>query len=443
MLRSIPRYVWPVAALLLVLRLALNLGLNPGLEWNYDERRNGRIADNYLAGRGYQSVDPERHQLRPDSFHASFPVFVYVGWSRTGLPRHYLTLLVYAAAAGCYLLGGLYVQRTLRYFVLAPGAAWAGAGLWAVSPGVVYYVGAFWWFENLTLPLLILVVYKLLRLHGGRPLRWPDALLIMAAVVLSCLLRGYLLAVFGLLFAVFLGLMQSRPARRRAAWGLSLGILLALGAAHWPILLKNHRMFGAYVLSNQAGFELLQGHNSVTKGRFMFSWDERDKPFDRFVRAHVPGLDSLNQYQESQARGRLARHWIAAHPGAELRLWVRKTALFFSAENFVADAPRTPLNPFTALVHVAFFGALTLTLARFRGLRLHRADWLLLTPLVATWLLSLVFFVGFRWRFFAEPALLLFPLIVAGRLGWLPTAPDPQPGPTSPAIPQYPPSSGA
>lgn len=404
-----------------MLRLALNIGLNPGLEWNYDERRNARIADNYLAGRGYVSLDPERQQVRPDSFHASFPVFVYVGWSRTGLPRHYLTLLVYAAAAGCYLLGGLYVQRTLRYFGLAPGVSWAGAGLWAVSPGVVYYVGAFWWFENLTLPLLIMVVYKLLRLLGGRPVRGLDAAFIVAAVVLSCLLRGYLLAVYGLLFAVFLGLMLARPApQQRAAWGLSLGLLLALGLAHVPILVKNHRMFGAYTLSNQAGFELLQGHNSVTQGRFMFDWDDRQGPFDRYVRAHVPELDSLNQYQESQARARVARQWVATHPAAELGLWVKKTALFFSPENFIADAPRTPWNPFTALVHLAFFGALVLTLTGFRGLRLTRADWLLLTPLVATWLLSLVFFVGFRWRFFAEPALLLFPIIVAGRLRWLP-----------------------
>ena len=426
MLRSIPRFIWPVAVLLLVIRLALNLGLNPGLEWNYDERRNGRIADNYLAGRGYVSVDPERKQLRPDSFHASFPVFVYVGWSRTGLPRHYLTLLVYAAAAGLYAVGGLYAQRTLRYGGLAPSAAWAGAGLWAVSPGVVYYIGAFWWFENLALPLLLLVVYKLQRLHGGRPLRWPDALLITASVVLSCLLRGYLLAVYGLLFAVFLGLMSWRPARQqRAAWGLSLGLLLALGLGHVPILLKNHRMFGAYTLSNQAGFELLQGHNSVTQGRFMFDWDERQGPFDQFVRRHIPQLDSLDQYQESQARARLARQWVAAHPAEEIRLWLRKTALFFSPENFIADAPRTPWNPFTALVHLAFFAALFLTLARYRGLHFRAADALLLTPLLAVWLLSLVFFVGFRWRFFAEPALLFFPLLVAARLGRLPKSDAP------------------
>ncbi|TGD78577.1 hypothetical protein [Hymenobacter wooponensis] len=417
MLRTIPRFVWPGAVLLVALRLLLNLHLNPGLEMNYDERRNARIADNYLAGRGYVSLDPERKQVRPDSFHASFPVFVYIGWSKTGLPRHYLTFLVYLAAAGCYVLGGLYVQRTLGHFGAATGLSWLGAGLWALSPGVVYYVGGFWWFENIALPLLIVVVYKLLRLYDGRRLHWPDALLIIAAVVLSCLLRGYLLAVYGVLFAIFLRLMMGRRAPERSvAWGLSCAVLLALGLAHWPILLKNHRQFGAWTLSNQAGFELLQGHNSVTKGRFMFSWDDRGKPFDQYVRAHVPELDSLNQYQESQARARLARQWVAEHPSEEAQLLLRKTALFFSPENFIADAHRTPWSPFTAAVHLAFFLALGLTVFHYRGLRFESRDALLLTPLVVVWLLSLLFFVGFRWRFFAEPALLLFPLITWVRL---------------------------
>lgn len=426
MLRSIPRYVWLVAVLLLALRLGLNLHLNPGLEWNYDERRNARIADNYLAGRGYVSLDPERQQVLPDSFHATFPVFVYIGWSHTGLPRHYLTLLVYGAAAGLYLLGGLYVQRTLLHYGAEQGLAWAGAGLWAVSPGVAYYIGAYWWFENLALPLLIVVVYKLLRLYAGRKLHWPDALLLVAAVVLSCLLRGYLLAVYGILFAVFLGLMMRRYGlgASRPAWGLGLGLLVTLCLAHWPIFQKNHHMFGAWTLSNQAGFELLQGHNSVTKGRFMFDWDERTGPFDQYVRAHVPQLDSLNQYQESQARARLARYWVATHPMEEVKLWLRKTALFFSPENFVADAPSTTWSPFTALVHLAFFAGLLLTLFHYRGLRFESRDALLLTPLVAVWLLSLVFFVGFRWRFFAEPALLLFPLITLARLR---RAPDTEP----------------
>ncbi len=416
MLRTIPRFVWPIAALLLCIRLVLNLHLNPGLEWNYDERRNGRIADNYLAGRGYVSTDPERHIVRPDAFHASFPVFVYIGWARLGLPKHYLTLLVYAAAAGCYLLGGLYVQRTLWHFGVSHGLSWVGAGLWAVYPSVVYYIGGFWWFENLALPLLIMVIYKLLRLYGGRPLSWPDAWLLVGAVVLSCLLRGYLLAVYGLVFGVFGLLMLSCGSRAtRLAVGLSLGIALAVGIAHLPIFLKNHQLFGAWTLSNQAGFELLQGHNSVTQGRFMFDWDDRTKPFDQYLRTHVPQLDALDQYQESQARARVARQWIATHPAQEAQLWLRKTALFFSPENFIADAPRTPWHPFTALVHLAFFVALVLTLGQYQGLRFERRDALLLTPLIAAWLLSLIFFVGFRWRFFAEPALLLFPLITAQR----------------------------
>ncbi|MCB2410466.1 hypothetical protein [Hymenobacter lucidus] len=417
MLRSVPRFVWPVLLGLALLKLVLQLSLNPGLEWNYDERRNGRIADNYLAGRGYVSLDPVRQVLRPDSFHASFPVFVYIGWQKAGLPKHYFTLLVFAMSIGAYLLGIIYIARTLAYFGVAPPGAWSGALLWAVYPSVVYYIGAYMWYENLALPLLILVVYKLLRQLGGRALSWPDTVLVAASVTVSCLLRGYLLAVYGLLFLVWLTLLlrQSRPAQRNA-WQVALLTLALLVGAHAPIFLKNYRLFQAWTLSNQAGFELLQGHNSVTQGRFMFDWDERTSPFDQYVRAHIPRLDSLSQYQESQARAALALRWIWENPAAEARLWLRKTLLFFAPENFIADAPRTSYNIVTGLVHLAFLGTVLLVLARYRGLRLRRVDVLLLTPLVAVWLLSIVFFVGFRWRYFAEPALLLYPIIVWQRL---------------------------
>ncbi|GAA4008658.1 hypothetical protein GCM10022408_20980 [Hymenobacter fastidiosus] len=417
MLKSLPRFVWPLALVLAVLKLGLMLSLNPGLEWNYDERRNGRIADNYLAGRGYVSIDPARHTLRPDSFHASFPVFLYIGWQRAGLPKHYFTLLIFALSTGCYLLGGLYVQRTLAYFGVAPPFSWAGAAGWLLYPSAVYYIGAYMWYENLALPLLILVLYKLLRLLGGRALRWPDALLIVGAVAISCLLRGYLLGVYGLVFAVWLGLIaQSKRELLPSTAALVLGVSACLLITHFPILQKNHRLFGAWTLSNQAGFELLQGHNSVTHGRFMFDWDDRTKPFDQFVRAHVPTLDSLNQYQESQARAHLAKKWVLTHPREEVRLWLRKTTLFFSPENFIADAPHTAYNPINSVVHLVFLITLTLVISGFRGISAQKADLLLFAPLLATWVLSLIFFVGFRWRYFAEPIMLMYPLIIWERL---------------------------
>lgn len=417
MLNSLPRFVWPLALVLAVFKLGLMLHLNPGLEWNYDERRNGRIADNYLAGRGYVSLDPERHVLRPDSFHASFPVFVYIGWQRAGLPKHYFTLLIFGLSIAAYLLGGLYLQRTLLYFGVAPPIAWVGAIGWLLYPSALYYIGAYMWYENITLPLLLLVVYKLLRLLGGRPLSWADFGLIAALITLSCLLRGYLLAVYALLLLVWLLLMvraESRP--RGRTLGLVAGVAVLLGLAHLPILRKNHQLFGAWTLSNQAGFELLQGHNSSTQGRFMFDWDDPAKPFGQYVHTQIPHLESLNQYQESQARAQVAKRWVLEHPLEEATLWVRKTLLFFSPENFIADAPNTPPNPLNALVHLAFVVALGASFARFRGLSIHRDDILLLTPVAAVWLLSLIFFVGFRWRYFAEPAMLLYPLIVAQRL---------------------------
>jgi hypothetical protein len=423
MLRRLPRLFWLCALLLVALRLGLLWHNNPGLEWNWDEVRNARIAENLLQGRGYVSLDPVRQQLRPDAFHATFPVWVYAAWFRLGLPRHYFTAAAYLLMALGGVVTALYAQRTLLWYRVEPRLAWAGGALLALYPSVLWYIGAWFWYENLCLPALVWTTYQLLRLLDGRPLPLPKALLLAAVVTVSCLLRGYLLAVYGLMLAWLL--WRSYPpgpaAWRRAlpAALLTLGLVVAL---HLPILLKNHRLFGAYILSTQAGFELLQGNNGVTRGRFMFDWDEADKPFGHWVRQRIPDLSALNQYQESQARARLARQWIKEHPTEELRLLGRKLAAFFSPENFVANDFRTRYHPLTAAVHLAFLLSLLATALRWRGLRFRAPDALLLLPVAVVLLLSLVFFVGYRWRLFAEPAFVLFPLITWQRLRAKPLA---------------------
>ncbi|UYZ58472.1 hypothetical protein [Hymenobacter latericus] len=417
MLRRLPRAFWLLALLLIALRLGLLWYNNPGLELNWDEVRNARIADNWLQGKGYVSFDHTRQQLRPDAFHATFPVWVYAAWAWMGLPRYYLVagLMLLMAAGGA--ITWLYGQRTLRWYGLPPRWAWLGAGLLALYPSVLWYVGAWFWYENLCLPALVWVTYQLLRLQEGRPLPAAKALLLALVVVVSCLLRGYLLAVYGLMFALVLwrGYWAGTSALRHV-WRPAVLTLALTVALHVPVLMKNHRLFGVYILSTQPGFELLQGHNSATQGKFMFNWDEADEPFGRWVQQSIPNLGQLNQYQESQARARLARQWVAEHPAEELQLLGRKLRVFFSPENFVADADRTSYNPVTAVVHLGFLLSLLLTALGWRGLRFRVPDSLLLTPFCVVLLLSLVFFVGYRWRLFAEPAFVLFPLITLWRL---------------------------
>ncbi|AYA38052.1 hypothetical protein D3Y59_13995 [Hymenobacter oligotrophus] len=426
MLRRLPRAFWVVALMLFALRLGLLWHNNPGLELNWDEVRNARIADNWLQGKGYVSFDQVRQQLRPDAFHATFPVWVYAAWAWVGLPRYYLVALLMLPMAAGGVVTWLYAQRILRWYQLPPRWAWLGGGALALYPSVLWYVGAWFWYENLCLPALVWVTHQLLRLQAGRPLPAAKALLLALVVVVSCLLRGYLLALYGLMFAWVLWRgYRAGPALLRRVWRPALLTLVLTVGLHLPILVKNQRLFGAYILSTQAGFELLQGHNSATEGKFMFNWDEADKPFGRWVQQSIPNLLALDQYQESQARARLARQWVAAHPAHELRLLGRKLLVFFSPENFVADAYRTAANPITAAVHLGFLLSLLLTAVGWRGLRFRAADVLLLTPFAVVLLLSLVFFVGYRWRLFAEPAFVLFPLITIWRLGQAPAAKQP------------------
>ncbi|MGV3640016.1 MAG: hypothetical protein ACO1NZ_05805, partial [Adhaeribacter sp.] len=64
-------------------------------------------------------------------------------------------------------------------------------------------------------------------------------------------------------------------------------------------------------------------------------------------------------------------------------------------------------NPLNGAVHALFLAALTAALLRPRRFGLQESERFLLAPVGAVLLLSLIFFVGHRWRFYAEPYMLL------------------------------------
>ena len=113
----------------------------------------------------------------------------------------------------------------------------------------------------------------------------------------------------------------------------------------------------------------------------------------------IPNLDLLNEYEEGQARKDFAIKWIKTNPVKEVELIARKIAIFMLPVNFEKG-----YNLINILVHLLFI--LSLLLVLFKR-RIDRTLLVLLSPTLGALLLSLVFFVGLRWRYYAEPFFIL------------------------------------
>lgn len=64
-------------------------------------------------------------------------------------------------------------------------------------------------------------------------------------------------------------------------------------------------MFGEYVLSTQAGYELLQGHNPNSKGSWMGDWKNSSSPNLIYAHSQINNIEELNELEEGKARKKL------------------------------------------------------------------------------------------------------------------------------------------
>jgi hypothetical protein len=410
--------------LMTLIRAGFLLFNSHSLDLNPDEYGNYHIARSWLQGLGYTRFDPVSQTQKPLAFYATFPVWVYALFLKSGLNIAFWVLLVHLTSLVCYAASIWYFYQTLALFITGKQLRFWGTVVYAAYPSTLFYIGSVFWYENLTMPVMVYVIYQLLRLSRSGQMARYNYVLLPILITLSCLFRGQLLFIYFFIFGTFLLISHRQILRQKQVQLLKVPLLTAglIVAAHLPILLKNYRMFGGFLLSTQPGFELLQGHNPYADGKWTMAWTDPGEPLYDYADAHIPNLKYLDQDTESRERARLAFEWVQENPLAELRLIARKLKVYFTPDNSPFYEGNTlpgfnQSNPVNLVVHGLFLLALAVAVFYRRQYRITRQQWLVLAPVFTTILLCLIFFFGHRWRFYAEPYMLLYGLIFLDKTG--------------------------
>ncbi|MDB5262902.1 MAG: hypothetical protein JWQ14_2183 [Adhaeribacter sp.] len=408
-----------------VIRASLLFYNSRTLELNPDEYPNYHLAENWLQGKGYTRFDPATQKNKSFAFYATFPIWVYALFLHFKISISYWVLLVQLAALFLYSLSIFYFYKTLSLFISSASIRLWGMVVYAVYPSTLFYIGSLFWYENITMPILVIVFYYLLLLLQNQKIPPFIAVLIPIGVALSILFRGQLLIIYFIIFSVFIFLLfgPSRENRRYVKTGhtVSLTLLILVIFSHVPIVIKNYKMFGGIMLSTQPGFELWQGHNPFANEKWTMDWTDPGEPLYDYTIARLPNLHQLDQYTESRERAKLARDWLKQNPTEELFLIGRKLKLYFTPDNS-PFYPGTSLpgynwpNPLNIAVHGLFFTALIFAMVKNKYFGFSPIETFCFTPIVATILLCLVFFFGHRWRFYAEPYLIFFGFLFLQKL---------------------------
>jgi hypothetical protein len=228
---------------------------------------------------------------------------------------------------------------------------------------------------------------------------------LIICVILSSLLRIQTIAIFAPLLAFLILFFAYNKQYKKSL--LYFFIAIIGFASHFPSLQKNKQLFGSYILSTQTGYEILQGHNPYAKGSWMGNWLLPSSELYHYSHKKIPDIETLNQYTEGLARKKVAFTWIKENPLDEIKLSFRKLLLFFLPRNFEFLPFNQLPNPINFIFYVGFIAFVIMSLLQ-KNKCWNIEKTIILIPILGAIALTLVFFMGARWRYYAEPFMIIF-----------------------------------
>ena len=372
---------------------SMNLGWGGFQFMNPDEEGNFNIAINYLENNKY-SING-----RLTSFHGSFTVFVYKFLIENELSKYWYIIFYHVLSIIIFVISIPFFYNLSFKLSNHTIISMFSTILYCFYPSNLIFIGNIFTYEKFVLPLLIInfsLLFNLVKSNEYNILIF----LIPLTLTLSCLLRAQVIIIYSVIFIffIFYSVFYIKKHKLKIIfWVLTFIIVIVNSISHIPILIKNHNMFGSYILSTQLGFELMQGHNDLARG----SWNPGIH-YDNYSREKIPNLANLNEHEISLERKIFAVNWLKNNPFKELELIIRKTAIFLLPRNYEAG-----FNPINIFVHFCFLWGVALTVIRRK---FDSTSFLIVSPILGVYILSIIFFVGFRWRYYAEPFFILLAL---------------------------------
>jgi hypothetical protein len=398
-----------IFVLLFALKAFISLEFE-GLKLNPDEETNYTIAQRYHNKLGYTII--VNNKSVPTAFHGSGSIFLYMALLKANISKKAFIWFWFILSNVGYLFSLLWVYR-LGGFYLTEKNSFYTAVIYGVFPSTIYFIGALFTYESICTYLLIYFMLVIVKLYKTGIINSYNYITIPLLATISCLLRPQLLAFYIPAFFI-LPFLFLKTAQFKSDLKISIASIILIILVHIPILEKNENIFGARILSTQDGFELLQGHSAVARGSWLAAFNKKGNVLYEYSHKNIPGLDTLNEYNESLARKKLAIMWIKNNPVGEFKLTMRKLAIYFLPQNYEVLPGYSFYNPFNLLIYLLFLLSVLYIILN-RNSESFTDKFILFLPIGFSIAISIIFFVGYRWRFYAEPFMILFAFIYLQR----------------------------
>ena len=394
---------------------------------NVDDIEMAGVARNVLLGKGFvtdKSFDRPKFRTEvewPTAFRPKLNVLVHViglkiyavfnpGFDvKNGVPELYLEKFaecIFVLKNIAFIISLFYFYRLAGLF-LSKTAALISTILYCTYPSIILYVGMINIFECIIMPCLVIIIsIHLNNRRLNKKFSLPQIIFFTLAIPVICFLKMQVCLIMILFYvvALFDALRNRSLIKQYLLAYMPANLLIAFFVFY--IVAVNYAAFGRVVISTQSSVNLWHGHNAFSKGSWNPAiWQQKQAELQPMLQKDS-ALLAEDEYTETQVYRTEAMIWIKTHPKQELILCFRKAAIYFLPNN----SNNWKINPLTLLMHLFFFGFIILfALRQIRGIEFYY----LLSPVIAIFMVNIMFFVEYRWRYIADPFMLLLACIFA------------------------------
>ncbi|MBY0427080.1 MAG: hypothetical protein K2Q22_15705, partial [Cytophagales bacterium] len=266
------------------------------------------------------------------------------------LPKDYFLFhaLLILIVKNLFLAIALWVFYRQIKCVFNPFVAQFATLLLLIYPSVIYYVGLLNIYECIIAAGLVICLGQIQWLFENPSSRYKDIQLLAIGICLAIFggLKSQVLLLNVLILAcfIYLYLIQRKEKMVYLLW-LSLPSIMLVVGVFWV----NHAYFGQYTFSTQGALNFWHGHNPYAKGSWTaLIWHQHWDEIQPYLEKNKVIL-SLDEATETSFYGKWALEWILHHPGQELFLIIKKTAILFAPHNMM----KWELNPITSIFHLS------------------------------------------------------------------------------------------
>jgi hypothetical protein len=378
--------------------------MNPSEEANY------LIALNASNGLGFVEWSASQNLYVSDSENRSTQIlYFYIIKSGIDFDLFVIFLLLLFFLSYCW---GIILLFRISRMLLPRRVAKMCALTWALYPSNFLHIGTAFLYENLAISTLMFLTLSLMKNRNLKiSIKGILFVSLMLALIGTIRVQMFIVALIaiGIMFVCARRWIFQTNALLIGMFSLILFLVLSI-----PGIMKNHEDFGEYSLGYQGQFMFWEGANENARG----SWDGSGRNLS-LAKKDIENVDNMSEAQLGDELFDLSRDWIKNNPQKYFILQLRKMAIFFYPTNFESGYfAYSKVNPFTLFLHFFFLLCISLIIVIYSFAKLQRLrerlrlsnDMLLciVSPIVGSLLLTMIFFVGYRWRFYAEPYMLVF-----------------------------------